>query len=320
MKPCICSNRGHRASILARSAETSPRDRPQGTLTRPSHDRLCLTSHGHVTCFVLQLQIAMPEGAGGFSPLRMGRKIRAFRPGFEQFSTSATVGSEAVEDKPASTAFCCRDGEAGRAQSPKGFSGAPASDSPDLERSESEERASASALSSVGDLATNSIAGAGGSHRSLSECSNSASVLGLVADSIFGARGSHRSLGKGGASAPVPASPAGFATNSIFGAGGSHRAVREDGSFDKLGDPAADLASKSIFGAGGSECSSSEGLGFATVTGCTADAAANPISGATDSGSASALTIVKSDKLKPDSSSGAEGSGSSFGGRNDKVG
>ena len=102
MKPCICSNRGHRASILARSAETSPRDRPQGTLTRPSHDRLCLTSHGHVTCFVLQLQIAMPEGAGGFSPLRMGRKIRAFRPGFEQFSTSATVGSEAVEDKPAS--------------------------------------------------------------------------------------------------------------------------------------------------------------------------------------------------------------------------
>ncbi len=41
---------------------------------------------------VLQLQIALPEGAGGFSPLKTGQRMRAFRPGTGQSATSTTVG------------------------------------------------------------------------------------------------------------------------------------------------------------------------------------------------------------------------------------
>ncbi len=40
---------------------------------------------------VLQLQIALAEGAGGFSPLKTGRKIGAFRPGSERFASSKAV-------------------------------------------------------------------------------------------------------------------------------------------------------------------------------------------------------------------------------------
>jgi hypothetical protein len=41
--------------------------------------------------FVLQLQIAFAEGAGGFIPLKMFAKSRDFRPGIRRFNANTTV-------------------------------------------------------------------------------------------------------------------------------------------------------------------------------------------------------------------------------------
>ena len=40
---------------------------------------------------VLQLEIAVTEGTGGFNPLKTGSHIEAFRPGFKPSEASTTV-------------------------------------------------------------------------------------------------------------------------------------------------------------------------------------------------------------------------------------